>query len=78
MRRFFVIGLLLLAGCKGNLVGPLDHRNTERVDDPKLTIPEQQRRGRDRLALPDDSPTTGPPSGVERPIRMNGQIQGAY
>ena len=78
MRRFFITGLLLLAGCRSNLVGPLDHRKTERVDDPKLTIPEQQRRGRDRLALPDDSSTTGPPTGVERPLRVNGQTPGTW
>ena len=78
MRRFFVIGLLLLAGCRSNVSGPLEHRKTERVDDPTLTIPEQQRRGRDRLALPDDSSTTGPPTGVERPVRTNGQNPGTY
>jgi hypothetical protein len=72
MRRILVTGVLLLAGCRSNVIGPFEHRRPERVDDPTLTIPEQQRRGRDRLALPDDSSTTGPPSGVERPTRTNG------
>jgi hypothetical protein len=50
MRRLYLVGFLLLAGCQ-NVVGPFEHRK-----------PEQQRRGRDRLALPDDTgvaPRTG-------------------
>ena len=67
MRRLFLAGLLLLAGCRSNLIGPFAHRPTQRVDDPLLPVSEQQRRVRDRLALPDDSPNGPPPSGVERP-----------
>jgi len=52
MRKQFLLGILLLSGCQ-NVVGPLDYRRPVRVDDPNLTIEEQQRRGRDRLALPD-------------------------
>jgi hypothetical protein len=59
MRRLLLLGTLLLAGCQ-NLVGPFRARGPERVDDPLLTINEQQRRGRDRLALPVESPTVGP------------------
>lgn len=55
MSRLCLIGILLLAGCRG-LVGPRDRRDTpEQVDDPRLTIQEQERRGRDRLALPESS-----------------------
>jgi hypothetical protein len=63
MHRYFVIGILLLAGCR-NVSGPLDHRPPERVDDPLLPISEQQRRGRDRLALPDESSAVAPPTGL--------------
>lgn len=61
MYRLYLIGVLFLAGCQ-NVVGPFEHRKPERVDDPLLSISEQQRRGRDRLALPDESvlaPKTG-------------------
>jgi hypothetical protein len=34
------------------------------VDDPRLSIGEQQSRGRDRWALPDESPRVAPPSGA--------------
>ena len=55
MRRLILMGaLLVLAGCQST-VGPFQHRKPERVDDPLLTISEQERRGRDRLALPEDS-----------------------
>ncbi|MCS6849884.1 MAG: hypothetical protein NZ700_01785 [Gemmataceae bacterium] len=56
MRRTLIIGaLLLLWGCNGNIVGPFRQRPPKRVDDPLLTISEQERLGRDRLALPDES-----------------------
>ena len=35
------------------MTGPFAHRTPERVDDPRLPIPEQERRGRDRYALPE-------------------------
>ncbi len=63
MRRMLIVGLLLLAGCR-NVIGPFEYRKPERVDDPHYTISEQQRRGRDRLALPADN---GPPTGVALP-----------
>jgi hypothetical protein len=70
MSRLFLISLLCLAGCRG-VVGPFQPRDPERVDDPRISIQEQQARGRDRLALPDDSslaPRTGinPPSMIGR------------
>jgi hypothetical protein len=55
MQRLFLAGLLFLTGCSGNIVGPFAHRQPQRVDDPLLTIGEQERRVRDRLALPDES-----------------------
>jgi len=62
MRKLFFLGILLLSGCQ-NVVGPLDYRRPVRVDDPNLTIEEQERRGRDRLALPDITSQSDP--GVE-------------
>ena len=62
MCRLLLLGAVLLAGCQ-NLKGPLQPRQPGRVDDPLLTINEQQRLGRDRLALPVDSTAVAPPSG---------------
>lgn len=63
MRSLIVTGLLLLAGCQG-VVGPVQRSQAPclpQVDDPRLPIAEQERRGRDRLALPETSPTVAPP-----------------
>jgi hypothetical protein len=68
MRRILLpvialIGTTLLAGCK--VSGPLEHnRNPQRVDDPCISIPEQQTRGRDRMSLPDTSPNIAPQNGM--------------
>jgi len=66
MSRWWLIGVLLLAGCQ-NVVGPFRARAPARVDDPVLTISEQERLGRDRLALPEEAFTVGPKSGAARP-----------
>jgi hypothetical protein len=64
MRRLWCLGILLLAGCQ--LVGPRERRyQTSRVDDPRLTLEEQERRKRDRLALPDQN--LGPRTYMEYP-----------
>lgn len=52
MCRTILLSALLAAGC-GNVVGPFAHREPERVDDPRLSIPEQERKARARLAYPD-------------------------
>jgi hypothetical protein len=66
--RYIMIGgiLLLLAGCQ-NVVGPFRAQSAMRVDDPSFTIAEQQRWGRDKLALPEESPFVLPPTGLPRP-----------
>ena len=66
--RYLVLGLLLLlAGCKG-VDGPAAHKqNPVRVDDPRLTIPEQERVVRDRLAIPEMSPKVAPPTYADPP-----------
>jgi hypothetical protein len=60
MKRLLLGGVLVLAGCQ-NIVGPFQPRDRYRVDDPLLPIGEQQRRGRDRYALPEESPNLAPP-----------------
>ncbi|MFN4259363.1 MAG: hypothetical protein ACK4RK_08685 [Gemmataceae bacterium] len=55
MRRLVVFLALMMTACNGNLVGPFSHRKPARVDDPLLTMSEQQARTRDRLALPDET-----------------------
>jgi hypothetical protein len=66
MRRLFLLGALLLLGCR-NTVGPFAHREPQRVDDPRLSIPEQERRARDRLAYPERSADIAPRTYTELP-----------
>jgi hypothetical protein len=66
MHRLLLIGALLLSGCQ-SVIGPFERRKPERVDDPSLSISEQERRGRSRLPLPDESNRVGPQSGVLLP-----------
>ena len=75
MRRIVLAGLLLLAGCcyvGPRERGPLPPRV---VDDPRLSIPEQQRRGRNLLALPEPSPNVGPRTYMEPPDIRGGRQQ---
>jgi hypothetical protein len=66
MRKLLLLGVLFLAGCQ-NVLGPFAHRQPQRVDDPRLPIEEQQRRARDRLALPEDNPDLTPRTYTELP-----------
>ena len=68
MRRLFVICLMVMAGCAGcqSVSGPFQPRKPERVDQPGLPINEQEVRGRDRLALPDDH-GLAQPTGINPP-----------
>jgi len=60
MHRLLLVGVLVLAGCQG-VVGPVQRTAiTDPIDDRRLSIDEQKQRERDRLALPDASPTVGP------------------
>jgi hypothetical protein len=63
MRRLLTLGVLLLAGCQG-VVGPFQAREPQRVDDPRYSIPEQERRARAQLPLPQESRTIAPPISV--------------
>jgi hypothetical protein len=62
-RMMLLLGLVMLAGCQSTS-GPREVRNRPRPDNPYYTIEEQKRRGRDRYALPDDSPAVGPRTGI--------------
>ena len=67
MRRLFLLGVVvLLSGCH-NVIGPFQPKPPARVDDPLLTIGEQERKGRANLPLPDASPNVAPNSGVAIP-----------
>ena len=68
MWRTALVGvMLLLGGCEG-LVGPRQRRcQPVRVDNPCLTIPEQQKLGRANLALPEQSPNVAPRTDAEQP-----------
>jgi hypothetical protein len=60
MRRLLFIGLVCLAGCQGT-VGPIKRTSiSDPIDDPRLSIEEQQQRARDRLALPESGSAIGP------------------
>lgn len=66
MRRVHLLGLLVaLAGCQST-TGPLGYKKPGRVDDPMLSIPEQESRGRLRYSYVEDSRLT-PRAGVDRP-----------
>lgn len=63
MRRLCLAGMMLLCcGCQ-NVSGPFRPKPPIRVDDPSVTIDEQERRGRSRLALPVESSNVGPYTG---------------
>ena len=67
MHRLILLVALCLTGC-ANVNGPLQHYfNPQRVDDPHLSIPEQEVRGRDRLALPEFGPNVAPRTYAEFP-----------
>ena len=67
MRKLVLLGMLLvLTGCQ-NTVGPLAPRSDQRVDDPGLPIFEQQRRGRERYAFPDQTRTLLPGTSTAPP-----------
>src|SRR5262245_5110896 len=65
MYRWLLLGLLCFVGCE-NVVGPL-RRPPTRVDDPRLSIPEQEKLGRQYYALPEESSIVAPHSGIAPP-----------
>jgi hypothetical protein len=67
-RTLLVVLLLVCAGTGCQSTGGLFQRGRprERIDDPRLTIEEQERRGREKLAAPEGR-EVGPPTGFEAP-----------
>jgi hypothetical protein len=60
MRSILYLCVAFLIGCQG-VVGPRERAgDPKRFDDPRLSIPEQQQLGRDRIALPESSKTLVP------------------
>jgi hypothetical protein len=66
MYRLMLAGLLLVAGCQ-NILGPFQPRDPKRVDNPNLSISEQESLGRNRYAFPQSSPNIAPPMLIDRP-----------
>jgi hypothetical protein len=59
--------LLLAIGCQG-IVGPCERlERPVRIDDPRLTIAEQEQKGREQLAVPLKSPAIAPRTYAEEP-----------
>ncbi len=66
MRRLCLLGLLFaVAGCQNNSAS-LGYRKPNRVDDPMLSIGEQESRGRERYSYIEDD-RLSPKLGVDRP-----------
>ena len=64
--RWILLLVLGLAGCQG--MWPWEQRcSPVFVDDPRISIAEQEKRGRARLALPDPSMDVGPRTFAEYP-----------
>ncbi len=68
MRRLLTVGALLLAGCQ-SVNGPVKRsvNPPPPADDPRLSIGDQMRNGRDQLGFPDGSSVVGPRTGAEIP-----------
>ncbi len=74
MCRFLLGSVLFVTGCAG-LQGPWQRaRYPEKVDVPGMPIPEQEFRGRDRLAYPDPSRSAGPRNWAAVPSEQYGQL----
>lgn len=67
MRRMLLllVPLSAFAGCT-RFEGPLEVRKKDRADSPGYTIPEQQKRARERNTFIDDNRTV-PGAEVDRP-----------
>ncbi len=62
MQRLIWLGLLCVMGCQ-NVIGPRERRvDPVKVDNPFLSIPEQERSARELLATPQQSFEVGPPT----------------
>lgn len=68
MRRAIILSALLLTGigCT-RFAGPLAVRHSGPAVAPDYTIPEQERRGRERHTIFEDDPRIGPKTYADRP-----------
>jgi hypothetical protein len=67
MKRVLLFVLFATAaGCQSDR-GGLAYRQSDRADDPRYSIEEQQRRGRERLAVVEDADGLAPKVFVDRP-----------
>lgn len=66
MRMILIVLLASAAGCR-QFDGPCAARSKPRADLPGLTIEEQERRARDKYAIPEDDFRIGPATGIDRP-----------
>lgn len=68
MRRVVAL-VLFLGACVGcqRFAGPREVRQMDRPDRPGYTIDEQERRGRERLAITEDDIRIGPKGYIDRP-----------
>jgi hypothetical protein len=65
--RILLAGLLCTTGCQG-VIGPFERPcYPVYVNNPCLTIAEQEQRKREALALPERSPEIGPRTYAEEP-----------
>jgi len=60
MRWLLYTAVVFLAGCQGTVLPRDRNFASTKVDNPCLTIPEQQQRSRDRLAIPTTSTLIAP------------------
>lgn len=58
--------VLLCVGC-GGIDGPRSAKNKPKPDLPEYTVEEQQRRARDKYAIPEDDFRIGPSLNIDRP-----------
>jgi hypothetical protein len=61
-----LVGLMGLSGCR-NVSGPREARLKPKPDLPEYSIEEQERRARDKYAIPEDDRRIGPPGFIDRP-----------
>jgi hypothetical protein len=67
MTRVLLFALFVTtAGCQSERGGLL-YRQSDRADDPRYSIEEQQRRGRERLAVVEDADGLAPKTYTDRP-----------
>jgi hypothetical protein len=60
------VALFAAAGCK-NVAGPREARSKPKPDQPAYSIDEQQYRGRDKYAIPEDDWRVAPDGLIGRP-----------